>query len=404
MTVFLITILFLCPHVFGHLNFNLTLVDGQQTPFDIMLTSPALSASFSAVDGNANSFIAQDSFFSFPGVILANSFGAATLSIAFSPALTSLSFLFAAFSSGDVTVQVSLQGSSVANLSFAPTLVSSYQTYEGTADITVGGSASFDLILISDVQAVNFATGTISGVEAPASAVGDPVFRGFHGQKFLVKGLPERIYNILSLPSLQLNTRFIPLNEGQAMNSTQQASVRKRQSRLIAALKDSGGGNSLPSTTSWSHDGLYMSETGVRVAGHRLLVKPGAYEAGFEQVELDGAELSILTEAVQLLDGSFILRSSSSVVVVTTNEISFTLVNSDHFLNIHSTTVNVLPANIDHVDGLMGQTASTSFKVERTAQFTRHLENDFLLPENENVWSTNFHHNRYVLTASASSG
>jgi len=144
-----------------------------------------------------------------------------------------------------------------------------------------------------------------------------------------------------------------------------------------------------------------MGETGVQIAGHRLLVKPGAYEAGFELVELDGTELPVSSEAVVLLDGSSVLRSTSSVVEVVTVATSFSLVNSDHFLNIQSARVNVTAAGIDHVDGILGQTLSTSFKVEKTDEFTQHVENDFLIPAGEDeLWSTEFEHNRYVLTAS----
>jgi len=234
------------------------------------------------------------------------------------------------------------------------------------------------------------------------SMVGDPVFTGFNGEKFLVKGEAERIYNVLSLPSLQLNTRFIPLTAGQAMNVTMQRSVRQRQYKLLSALKGKRGAraaNRLPSTTSWSHDGMYVGETGVQLSGHRLHVVPGAYETGFASVVLDGAELPVSSEAVVLLDGSSIVRSSSSVVEVNGVEAMFTLVNSDHFLNIESAVL--LAKDLKHVDGLLGQTVDEAFHVERTKEFTQHVEKDFLLPEGADVWSTEFDHNQYVLPAGA---
>ena len=232
--------------------------------------------------------------------------------------------------------------------------------------------------------------------------IGDPVFTGFNGERFIVKGQADRVYNVLSLPSVQLNTRFIELTAGQAMNRSEQASVRSRQSKLIAAMKahqqvGAGAGNGLPSTSAWNHDGMYMGETGVQLAGHKLLVKPGAYAAGFESVQLDGVELTVSGEAVRLLDGSSILRSSSSVVEVTSAEVMFTLVNSDHFLNIHSAVLTA--KNIEHVDGLLGQTVNPNFHVERSAAFRQHVENDFLLPADEDVWSTSFEHNQYVAIA-----
>ena len=235
----------------------------------------------------------------------------------------------------------------------------------------------------------------------PSGVHGDPVFVGFRGQRFTVDGLPQRVYTVLSLPALQLNTRFIPLAAGDALNVTEQRAVYRRQSKLLSVMKrggssDSGSAsNPLPATTTWSHAGLYMGETGVQVAGRRLHVVPGAYVSGFEVVQLDGAEVAVSNEPTQLSDGSTILRSTSSVVRVDTAEASFSLVNSDHFLNIHAATLHVLAADIDHVDGLLGQTASSSFKVQRTASFKQHVENDFLLPEGADVWSTAFEHNRY---------
>ena len=237
-----------------------------------------------------------------------------------------------------------------------------------------------------------------------AGGVGDPVFTGFNGEKFRVKGLPERVYNILSLPTLSLNARFIPIVAGQALNNTEQSAVRRRASRLIAALNKkagtaagAGAANRLPSTTSWSHDGLYMGEMGVQLDGYKLLVKPGSYASGFDTVELDGVPLPVSSSAVQLPSGSSILRSSSSVLEISHTAAQFTLVNSDHFTNIHSAVLRQSVGDREHVDGLLGQTVHASFHVERTAAFTQHVENDFLLPEGDDVWSTAFEHNQYSI-------
>lgn len=182
------------------------------------------------------------------------------------------------------------------------------------------------------------------------------------------------------------------------MNATEQRLVRQRQSKLLLALRgakhaDAAAANAispLPATTTWSHAGLYMGETGVQVSGHRLLVRPGAYVSGFHTVELDGVELPVSSAAVGLEDGSTILRSTSSAVRVDSAEASFELINSDHLINIHSATLHVTGGSVDHVDGLLGQTASSSFKVQRTASFEQHVENGFLLPSGADVWSTAF--------------
>ena len=241
----------------------------------------------------------------------------------------------------------------------------------------------------------------LASVIQPPSVTGDPVFVGFHGQRFVVKGLAGRAYNVLSLPTLQLNTRFVALSTGSALNASAQSLARTRQSRLISLLTGQKAGSAgtvdtLPSTTSWSHDGLYIGETGVQVDGHRLLVQPGAYVDGFEAVELDGVAVQVSSEAVQLSAGSHIRRYSSSVLHITTPDVSFTLVNSDHFLNIHSAELTTPRHTAQHIHGLLGQTADEHWTVEHTAAFKQHLEADFVLPEPHTVWSTSFPHNRYV--------
>ena len=255
--------------------------------------------------------------------------------------------------------------------------------------------ASYDGCCISE-------SGICPSTTCPASGGGDPVFIGFHGQRFDVHGRAGRVYNVLSLPTLQLNTRFVPLSAGAALNASAQSSARTRQSRLISLLTGQKAGtagtvDTLPSTTSWSHTGLYMGETGVLLAEHRLLVKPGAYVDGFAVVELDGVVVQV-SEAVQLSGGSSVRRSSSSVLHITTPEVSFTLVNSDHFLNIHDAELTTSEQASLYIHGLLGQTAERTWQVTNTASFQRHLEADFMLPEGEDVWSTSFQHNRYEAT------
>ena len=241
--------------------------------------------------------------------------------------------------------------------------------------------------------------------EGCSSPVRNFAFTGFHSQRFMVKGQPNRVYSVLSLPSLQLNTRFISLVAGQAMNVTQQAIVRTRQSRLLTMIRAATGTSSpLPSTVAWSHDGLYMGETGVQLAGHKLLLKPGLYVGGFETVQLDGVELPVSNRAVQLLeDGTVrVRRPSDGVVEISTTEVQFMLVNSDHFINLHSAILNPRTANPAHIDGLLGQTARPDFEVLQTAEFKRHIESGFLLPAGEgDIWSTKCKHNQYVAPTDA---
>ena len=252
--------------------------------------------------------------------------------------------------------------------------------------------------------------------------MGDPVFVGFHKQRFNVKGQVNRVYNILSLPSLQLNTRFVKV--GRAMNATQQLSVRQRQGKLLNALRGGTGAGtasasvagsmdasatvaiqSLPRTTAWSHAGLYMGEAGVQLSGQRLLVQAGAYVSGFATVQLDGKELPVSSDATLLMDGSSIWRPTSSVVKIRTTEVQFELRNSDHFLNLHSAQLaEQAVAQLDHIDGLLGQTADQDWKTQsKSKAFVQHLEQDFMLSQGaDELWSTVFEHNRYIAIDSTS--
>ena len=237
-----------------------------------------------------------------------------------------------------------------------------------------------------------------------APKVGDSVTTGFHDTRFLVHGPPHRVYNVLSLPSLQVNARFIPPPSGAAIDQSEQGAEHHHHSKPRSVLKEHGAGaaHRLPSTQTWSHDGMYMGETGVQLAGHRLLVRPGEDVSGFEAVQLDGAELAVSSEAVLLPDGSTILRSSLSVVKVTTAHASFSLINGDHFVNIHSAQLTLPAADSQHTHGSLGQPINSAFTAHNTAALKQHMEAVVMLPEGENVWSTRFEHNRYVHAANTS--
>ena len=130
---------------------------------------------------------------------------------------------------------------------------------------------------------------------------------------------------------------------------------------------------------------------------------PGSYASGFHTVELDGVEVVVSSEPTTLRDGSNILRSSASVVRVTTATASFTLVNSDHFVNMHQALVTMESSQLHTVDGLLGQTARQGWTVQHTAAFEQHIELDYMLPAGDDeLWSTAFAYNQYKVVASAS--
>ena len=373
----------LCPRVDGQLNFSLTLVDGQTTPFTVSLTSPPLVANLTAVNGPAASFVAQDSFFSFPGVVLVNSYAAATLSIAFRPALFNLSFLFASFLPGNVTVQLSRMGLSVANLTFSPALVQSTQTYEGSATISAGPLSSFDLVLISDAQAVNFAAGTISGVEAPAaSAVGDPLFTGLRGQSFQVHGIDGGVYALISDFSLHLNARFAFLDGP----------------RRCPTMPSTGH----PSTACWTHPGSYLSHIALAtIGGSRLLIVAGDATSGFASVSLDGQSV-IASVAPATLNFTGSQDLIGSFVIDSTHELSITagywrvvVENVDGFVNLRH--VSVAPAAWSKLSahGLLGQTWQSGSYTSRLKVIEGDVD-DYIIQDNE-LFSSSFLYTRFVV-------
>ena len=373
----------LCPRVDGQLNFSLTLVDGQTTPFTVSLPSPPLVANFTAVNGPAASFVAQDSFFSFPGVVLVNSYAAATLSISFRPALFNLSFLFASFAAGNVTVQLSRMGMSVANFTFSPALVQSTQTYEGSATVFAGPLSSFDLVLISDARAVNFAAGTISGVEVPAaSVVGDPQFTGLRGQSFQVHGVDGGVYALISDFSWHLNTRFAFLDGP----------------RRCPTMPSTGH----PSAACWTHPGSYLSHIALAtIGGSRLLIVAGDAASGFASVSLDGqsviADVTSTTlnfTGSQNLTGSLVIDNMYELTV-TAGHWRLVIENVDGFVNLRH--VSVTPASWSKLSahGLLGQTWQSKTYASPLKVIEGEVD-DYIIQDND-LFSASFLYNRFAV-------
>ena len=75
------------------------------------------------------------------------------------------------------------------------------------ASITLGNAAFFvSGLAAGDVDdAID-----IYNLNQEVSTSGDPHFYGFQGQKYDVMGQPFEVYNIISAPTLQINSRFIP--------------------------------------------------------------------------------------------------------------------------------------------------------------------------------------------------
>ena len=210
-----------------------------------------------------------------------------------------------------------------------------------------------------------------------AGIKGDPVFQGFHGQQYEVHGLPGKVFNLISARSVQLNSRFIFLDEGDALNAGQQLQLQyasaiaaeqaqvQGYSRALQAIKAASTPIELPYTTAWSHPGTYLGEVGVLLrtgdsSVHNLQVTAGRYQAGFDAIQLDSKPVTPTLTSRRLLDVgnvSITLLSPSTLRVVT-SEVSFLLVNSDGFLNVDEARLTPLTiADPSLLEGLIGQSA-----------------------------------------------
>ena len=229
-----------------------------------------------------------------------------------------------------------------------------------------------------------------------ANIHGDPVFLGFHGQTFLVKGEADRVFDILSSTDFSLNSRFVSLSSSnQSITAAQMNAVRRqyrlKQSKLLSLAGGIAGMGSAadsvssalsipPSTAAWNHAGTYLGECGVRLGGSKLYVQPGAYATGFTQVTLDNVTVPVSSTAI-LLDGNMtVTRISAYKLTISTLTVRFTIVNSDHFVNIER--ASVLDENAQ-LAGLLGQTADKEWEVRQSKAWKRQLESEYKLNSNQ---------------------
>ena len=210
------------------------------------------------------------------------------------------------------------------------------------------------------------------------NVVGDPVFRGFHGQQFTVKGEAGRVFNVLSSATMSFNSRFIALAESESMTASDMKAVRASfgQSKMLDLLQGSDAVNRPPVTTAWSHNGTYMGECGLKMGELELYVAPGAYATGFSAVTIDGVSVPISSRPVELDGDMTVTHPSAFKLIVATPDMRFTIVNADRFVNIEHASVLNADAQLS---GLLGQTADAEWEVVQSAEWKEHLETDFKL-------------------------
>ena len=181
-------------------------------------------------------------------------------------------------------------------------------------------------------------TCTTTNNQLVTSVIGDPQFVGLLGQSYQVHGMDDTVYNLISDRSVQVNSRFVFLSHGHC-------------------LRD---GEGRPLYTCWSHAGSYLQSIALQTAdGDRLLLVSGKAAAGFSDVKLGGAQLSVGDE-VTGRDGKLTITFTSlrSITIANAGLWTMTLENSDGFLNIVSLSVSNWAKLVSVVKphGLIGQT------------------------------------------------
>ena len=220
------------------------------------------------------------------------------------------------------------------------------------------------------------------------SVLGDPSFVGFHGQSFQVHGIPNRFFNLLSTPTLQFNALFTMLVDGQSMTAGQMKAARVASQ--LSSMKSGKTVYPLPLTTAYSHEGTFLSEMGLKFTaadGTTVQVRAvaGDYATGFSTVTVNGVAVAVSAEAVQVAAGMYVTLTTPSLLTIDTPQVSFTLANADRFYNIEQATLNTPYTADAQMDGLLGQTADSEWKVVSTREFKQHMVYDYLIADQDSM-------------------
>ena len=192
-------------------------------------------------------------------------------------------------------------------------------------------TCTFNYVIVTPVANTTNTTGTNS--TRAATAVGDPAFTGFLGQRYQIHGMADTVYSVISDALVQLNAMFVFLNQGQC------------------PVVD---GRRL--TNCWSHPGSYFGSLALKTAeGDRLLIQAGSYKNGFSLTLNDQP----LTASVSR-SGLRVTVVDSFRMVVEAGLYRLRIENSDQFVNIAAVEVldwQKLKSEVQP-HGLLGQTWS----------------------------------------------
>ena len=254
---------------------------------------------------------------------------------------------------------------------------------------------------------------TNSFAELTATVLGDPQFTGFHGQNFQVHGVPAEVYNIISASDALINARFALIGEGESLK-WHDMKVRRIAHELQRMKLQQAGAQlnisnafALPITKSWTHTGTYLSEIAIRLGngqhgGINVFIRAGGYPYGIQEATVNGEKMLVGQEhRITTADGATASVTLASPHVVRVEHTLFTLsfVNSDGFFNIEQGQL-LSSSAAQQLDGLLGQTADSAWKVNESEEQREALIFDYMVAEgSEGIASADFVANKYQVKA-----
>jgi len=203
-------------------------------------------------------------------------------------------------------------------------------------------------------------------------ACSDPSFVGLRGQKYQVHGVDHQIYNLISDPLFQLNSRFMFLSE----------------SNDCPIIPSTGR----TAHQCFTHPGSYLGNLALRtLRDDRLLIESGDANGGFSMVQWNGRDLTLPTN-----NSVMEMISSHEITLHLDPLFTIRVENIDGFLNLASVVfdgMNLAMAGNLSTHGLFGQTWKNA-RYKSTLKVIEGEVDDYTILDND-LFGTSFPYNRF---------
>ena len=205
---------------------------------------------------------------------------------------------------------------------------------------TTGATVPAQQVTIVNPNAPAAVSSSSSSGASRVSAVGDPLFAGFQGQRYQVHGIDGAVYALLSQRSLHINALFVFLDSGKCP--------------VVGGVQQQAN--------CWSHPGSYFGQLAFQTnQGVQLEIVAGAANKGIERLQLNGQDV-LIAAGEQVVAGSgdsqlVVKVLSSHALSIETGNYQMQIDNSDMFLNLAALRVMDWGRLIrtDQPHGLLGQ-------------------------------------------------